>query len=46
LVEIKAATVDKRRVSEFTLNVKLEERTGETGTASGKNAESTKGGKP
>jgi len=26
--------------------VKLEERTGEAGTASGKNAESTKGGKP
>ena len=46
LVEIKAATVDKRRVSEFTLNVKLEDRAGEAGTAAGKNAQSTKGGKP
>ena len=45
LVEVKAATVDKRRISEFSLNVKFEDRTNEAKAASGAAGQPSKGGK-
>jgi type IV pilus assembly protein PilN len=41
LVEIKAVTVDKRRLSEFTLNVQFASRTGDSSAASAKGAAAT-----
>jgi type IV pilus assembly protein PilN len=41
LVEIKAATVDKRRLAEFTLNVQFASRTGDASGGAGKGAAKT-----
>jgi type IV pilus assembly protein PilN len=45
LIEVKAAVVDKRRVSEFSMNVRFEERKNEAKPAAGA-AQPNKGGKP
>ena len=46
LIEVKAAVVEKRRVSEFSMNVRFEERKNEAKAAAGGSAKPNKGGKP